>query len=418
MRVCFLVPELRPSGGIAVVLEHARRLGDHAIEAEVMVAGDPRARESEWDVAIATFWTTWPELHELRSRRRAVFLQSVEARFYRDTEPFDRLGADAALAQDAGYFVVAGWMRDLLAAVRPGVPVWHIPNGIDKARFSGGDGPRREGPLRVLVEGQPSLWFKGVPEAAAAVRAMERPAELTVVALDPAHARELGADRVVGGLDADGMAALYRETDVLLKLSRVEGLPLPPLEAFHCGVPCIVTPFTGHEDYVQHGSNGAVTGFDDRDAVTAWLDRLADDRDLLARLSDGARATATRWPDPAAATRVLAGALRELAEGPAPVAGPAMARTIRHAIETGREHLRQRDVDLAGVVALSDRRHEQIEELWAKIDELNEHIAELERSRLHVNELLLQREAELEELRNSRAYRASVAARNLVKRGK
>jgi TolA-binding protein len=161
-----------------------------------------------------------------------------------------------------------------------------------------------------------------------------------------------------------------------------------------------------------------VTGFDDRDAVTAWLDRLADDRDLLARLSDGARATATRWPDPAAATRVLAGALRELAEGPAPAAGPAMARTIRHAIETGREHLRQRDVDLAGVVALSDRRHEQIEELWAKIDELNEHIAELERSRLHVNELLLQREAELEELRNSRAYRASVAARNLVKRGK
>src|SRR5215217_2372979 len=152
MRVCFLVPELRPSGGIAVALEHARRLGDHAIEAEVLVAGDPRAREGEWDVAIATFWTTWLELHELRSRRRAIFLQSVEARFYRDTEPFDRLGADAALAQDAGYFVVAGWMRDLLAALRPGVPVWHIPNGIDKARFSGGDGPRREGPLRVLVE--------------------------------------------------------------------------------------------------------------------------------------------------------------------------------------------------------------------------------------------------------------------------
>src|SRR5215218_6242153 len=187
MRACFLVPELRPSGGIAVVLEHARRLAGHGITAEVLVAGDRRAREHEWDVAIATFWTTWPELHELRARRRAIFLQSVEERFYRDTEPFDRLGADAALAQDAGYLVVATWMRDLLAALRPGVPVWHVPNGIDKTTFAGGEGPRREGPLRVLVEGQPSLWFKGVPEAAAAVRAMRRPAELTVVALDPGH---------------------------------------------------------------------------------------------------------------------------------------------------------------------------------------------------------------------------------------
>jgi len=243
---------------------------------------------------------------------------------------------------------------------------------------------------------------------------MRRPAELTVVALDPDHAGELGADRVMGGLDADGMAALYRETDVLIKLSRVESLGLPPLEAFHCGVPCVVTPYTGHEDYVVHGSNGVVTGFDDPGAVTAWLDRLADDRDLLTRLSEGARATASRWPDPAAATERLAAALRELAGGPAPVAGSAMARTLRRAVESGREALRQ--LELAREER--DRRVAELEALWEKVDSQNAHIAELERSRVHVNELLLQREAELEELRNSRAYRASVAARNLIKRGK
>ena len=414
MRACFLVPELRPSGGIAVVLEHARRLAGHGIEAEVLVAGDPRAREREWDVAIATFWTTWPELHELRARRRAIFLQSVEERFYREAEPFDRLGADAALAQDAGYLVVAGWMRELMSELRPGVPVWHVPNGIDKERFAGGDGPRREGPLRVLVEGQPSLWFKGVPEAAAAVRAMREPAELTVVALDPDHAGELGADRVVGGLDADGMAALYRETDVLLKLSRVESLGLPPLEAFHCGVPCVMTPYTGHEDYVVHGENAAVVGYDDGAAVARWLDRLASDRDLLARLSAGARATAARWPGRAASTEQLAGALRALAEGPVPAAGPAMARTIRRSVETGREALRQ--LELAREER--DRRVAELTQLWERVDGLNGHISELERSRLHVNELLLQREAELEELRSSRAYRAAVTARNVLKRGR
>ena len=38
------------------------------------------------------------------------------------------------------------------------------------------------------------------------------------------------------------MAALYAEHDVLLKLSRFEGLGLPVLEAFHVGRPCVVTP--------------------------------------------------------------------------------------------------------------------------------------------------------------------------------
>src|SRR5918994_7547102 len=115
MRVCFLVPDLRPSGGIAIVAEHARRLPGHGIEAEVLVHGDAAGRSREWDVAIATFWTTWPELAEVPARRRAIFLQSVEGRFYREPELFDRLGANAALAQDCGYLGVARWIRDLLS---------------------------------------------------------------------------------------------------------------------------------------------------------------------------------------------------------------------------------------------------------------------------------------------------------------
>ena len=416
MHVCFLVPELRPSGGVSVVVEHARRLQAHGLEAQVKASGDPELRTREWDVGIATFWSTWLELHELCCRRRAVFLQNAEARFYPETEPFERLGADAALAQDAGYFVVAGWLRDLIAETRPDAPVWLVPNGIDKARFDGGPGPQRDGPLRILVEGQPSLWFKGVAESVAAVRAMREPVELTVAALDPAHADELGADRILGGLDAAGMAALYRETDVLLKLSAVESFGLPPLEAFHCGVPCVVTPYTGHEEYVAHGRNGLVVGFDDPETATAWLDRLAMDRDLLRRLSDGARATAAAWPDPEASTAVLAGALRELVAGEAPENGHALARAVRRAIETGREDLRQRDVELDAARGTSAYWHEQYATAWEQIHRLNDHVAELERSRVHVNELLLSAEGELAEIRASRAYRASIAARRALGR--
>jgi hypothetical protein len=231
-----------------------------------------------------------------------------------------------------------------------------------------------------------------------------------VVALDPGHADGLPVDRVVGGLDAAGMAALYDETDVLVKLSRVESLGLAPLEAFHRGVPCIVTPYTGHEEYAVHGVNGAVVGFDDPRGVTGWLDRLARDRDLLARLSEGARATAARWPDAEAATATLARGLREFESGPPPAHGPALGRTVRRAIETGREQLRQREAELLQLQG--DLAYER-----DRIDGLNALVEELEHSRRHVNELLLKAEADLEEIRSSRAYRATVAARRVVRRG-
>ena len=59
------------------------------------------------------------------------------------------------------------------------------------------------------------------------------------------------------------MREQYARHDVLLKLSRVEGLPLPLVEACHVGVPCVVTPFTGHDEVIRHGENGLVVGFDD-----------------------------------------------------------------------------------------------------------------------------------------------------------
>jgi hypothetical protein len=245
---------------------------------------------------------------------------------------------------------------------------------------------------------------------------MHEPAELTLVALDPGHTAGLAVDRIAGDLDADGMAALYRETDVLVKLSRVESLGLPPLEAFHAGVPSVVTPYTGHDEYLVHGVNGAVVGFDDPGGVAAWLDRLAADRALLARLSDGARETAAAWPGQAEATRALAGALRELAAAPPAAGGPAMSRALRRAIESGREQLRQRDVELAGVRGEVVSAKRETASAWREIDRLNDLVGELEASRAHLNDLLLKAEADLDAVRASRAYRAAVAARRVVRR--
>ena len=410
MRVCFLLESLGRSGGVGVVTGHAARLAAHGVDAEIVLtrpggggAADvpvrslDEARRERYDVALATWWTTAAPLFSVPAVRRVVFLQGLEQRVYGEEDPFDRLGAAAVLGLPVDYVVVAFWMRSVLSELRPDARAVHVPNGIDKAVFRPRERQAGDGPLRVLVEGQPSLWFKGVQDAVAAVRGMREPAELTVAALDPAEAGELGADRVVGGLPPEGMADLYAEHDVLLKLSRVESLGLPPIEAFHVGTPCVVTPFTGHEEYVVHGENGVVVGFDDLPGTSAWLDLLARDRALLGRLGEGALAAAAAWPSLEDSTATLAEALEELGSHAWSGARSVLA-SIELASALGRRPLARARYD-EGVLT---RAMEEIRELYDSREECADMLAEARR--------------QLDEVTSSRAYQAALSGRRVLDR--
>jgi glycosyltransferase involved in cell wall biosynthesis len=211
----------------------------------------------------------------------------------------------------------ARWIAETLEALHPQRRCLLVRNGIAKDVFAGPDAPplRRDGPLRILIEGNAS-WFKGVPEALAATRAMQEPRHVTVVS--PGGDTPEGADVRIGPLSASEMAAAYADADVVLKLSRVEGMFGPPLEGFHMGATCVVTAVTGHEEYVEHGENGLVVEWDDVRGTSRALDLLARDRLLLHRLRWGALATARGWPSWDQQATVMAAALREVTRRPAP----------------------------------------------------------------------------------------------------
>jgi glycosyltransferase involved in cell wall biosynthesis len=349
-----MLPEMRPSGGVAVAMGHAARLQERAeFQVDVVALGEELPRE-RYDVAVATWWETVPALLQLDAQQRVVLVQSAEERFYRPDESFERLGAALALTAPVHFFVVAHWLEDLVTALRPDARCWFVPNGIDKSLFA----PRKrseaaDGPLRVLIEGQHTLWFKGVTDALDAVSRMSEPCAATLVALDPTDAPQQEGLEVIGGLTPDEMRAQYERHDVLLKLSRVEGLPLPLVEAGHVGLPCVVTPFTGHGEVIRHGENGLVVGFDDVDGTAAALDVLARDRGLLRRLSAGAVEGMRGWPSADDAAAAFARALNEVAAAPEPRAAPAAAAAWmrwRAAAEVARTE--------RGEVALTIREHE------------------------------------------------------------
>ena len=416
MRVCFLVHELGRSGGAQTIATYSRALAVREGWEVDLIVTDPRAAKlipdldgvpvrraddeglGPYDVAIATWWTTAAWLWDVPATRRLVFLQSIESRFYEDVHFYERLAAEQVLALPVDYVTVADWIAKVMAELRPDARCEVVRNGIDKRAFAPRARERIDGPLRVLVEGQPSLWFKGVQDAVAAVRAMEEPAELTVLAPDPAESGGLEGVAIVGGLDQAGVADVYAAHDVLIKLSRVESLGLAPIEAFHLGVPAVVAPYTGHEEYLVHGHNGLIVGFDDLPGTARALDRLARDRDLLARLSEGALETASAWPSIEQATESFGSVIERLATTPEPDRTPALAhwqRASRRWLELTRFEVNR----LRGMVRWYE------DALVDRDDALRERGAEVEEYRRR-----------LEELVASRAYRASVAARRLIPR--
>lgn len=413
MRVCFLVPELGRSGGAETIRSYAGALEARGFEVDLLAAHDaPPAREP-YDVAVATWWATASRLWDVPARRRAVLLQSVESRFYEERHFFERLAAEEVLALPVAYVAVAGWIRDLLVEIRPDASCAVVRGGVDKEAFAPRPRPERDGPLRVVVDGQPSMWFKGVREAVEAARAMEEAVELTVLAGDPREAGEAGEGaRVVGGLDAVGVAAVYAESDVLVKLSRVEGLGLGPIEAAHVGTPAVVTPYTGHEEHVVHGRNGLVVGIDDAPGTARALDRLARDRALRRRLSEGALESARAWPSSDAAADGFAAALRAIAEGPEPDAEPALAALAaarRRRLELTREHVRQAEAELQRAEGLRDWFRHAYDDAREHIDGLNAAMRDLER-------VVAEKDRLIEDIRSERAYRAAAAVRRVLLR--
>lgn len=402
MRVCFLVPGLSRSGGIEVVRDHARRMeSEHGIDAAMVptVPGPElhAALAETWDVALATWWTTVPWLAEMQAGRRGVFAQGFDPLHYRAEEFVDRLASTVALAAPHDVIGVSRWVCEMVRALRPEVRSFVARPGIDKEIFGGAPRSLSDGPLRVLVEGQPSVWFKGVAEALAATQGMRRRPEVTVVAMDPGTAGDVPADCVLGNLSSVQMAELYRRHDVVLKLSRFEGLGLAPIEAMHAGVPSIVTPFGGHAEYIDDGANGIVVGFDDGPGTVRALDALDADRELLAELSAGALATAASWPDAGEGTATLLEALGGLGPGEH---DPAALRAV--------------------IAQAGWTRHELHRLRGAEAHELSR-VAELEASRRtlagqleHAQSAVDAIGRQLEETRASRAYRAAVAVRSIL----
>lgn len=309
--ICYLIPTTKITGGVAVVCEHTNRL--QKLGYRVLIASTDNKADLSWfphqkvkvvslkgnknlvesyDTVVATGWTTAYELALLNVSRKIYFVQSDETRFY-PPGSFLKNRVEYTYRFPFEYMTEAKWIKKWLKQ-KFNHDAAYIPNGINTDIFYPDIPlePKPKNRKRILLEGAINLPFKGMAEAFEAVKNLD--CEVWCVSYDGQPKPEWRCDRFFEKVPMDMMRRIYSSCDILLKLSRVEGFFGPPLEMMACGGVPIVTPVTGHKEYIVNGQNALVVPFDDILGTKAALKNLMADVNLYKSLKKGALKTVTR----------------------------------------------------------------------------------------------------------------------------
>lgn len=212
---------------------------------------------------------------------------------------------------------VAKWLRDDLLSFGIGrEEQWHVvPVGVDLEpllheripadRARSALGLPLDGPIIGIVGPlAPNKDHHTFLEAAARVIA-ERPDSTVVIAGDGPLRRSLEAEaramlgdhvRFLGWVE--DLPVLYGALDVVALTSRLEGTPIPLIEAAASGTPAVAAAVGGVSEVIRDGRTGLLVPPRDPVAVAAQLLTLVDDREGARRMGEeGARWVRDRFSE-------------------------------------------------------------------------------------------------------------------------
>jgi glycosyltransferase involved in cell wall biosynthesis len=315
VRILFGVGSLSISGGTNLILNYASTLQDLGAQVSVgFIVGDkadstwhPKSQTLDirpldefsinfYDLGIATWWRTVEPILGINCAKILYFVQSLESRFALNYEDQDeKFLAAATYMINLPSVTVASWLHNLIQTQTPS-KAWLIQNGIDKRLFPL---KKRENTLygsklRVLVEGHLKVPMKGVERTLEHLSSID---DIEVWHINPMPNQSSSlTHKTFNAVALNKMHEIYSQVDVLVKMSRVEGMYGPPLEAFHAGVTAVTSKVTGYDEYAIDHVNALLVDIDDFESMKTCVMELRDNSNLLSNLKNGALETARNWP--------------------------------------------------------------------------------------------------------------------------
>lgn len=279
------------------VISGAKMDGVYAYDAcalDIFEAAKTRGLRRIYDLPIGHY-RAWQRIVEEERELRPEWVTTLSG-ILDSKEKLERKDGEIMLAD--AIVVASSFTAETLKTFPGGIsaPLYRIPYGappVGDARES----TRRDRPLRVLFVGQMGQR-KGLGYLIEAMERLAVPAELTLlgrpVAVPPVLKAAFERHRWIESAPHGEVLKLMREHDVLVFPSLFEGFGLVILEAMAQGTVVIASPNTAAPDLMEDGRDGFIVPIRSVDAIAARLTQLAEDRELLAQMSEASRQTAAR----------------------------------------------------------------------------------------------------------------------------
>jgi len=301
MKILYLIPSLRPHGGIRVLVEHCNWLAEAGHEVTMLNWGEgltkPWLRISDkvellsgsviediYDVIVAS---TPPLANRLNATKvgakKFFFLQMAEHLFSKANKAYN---AECFKSYKVPFPIIgiSRWVEYVVRENgRGSLPMYYIANGVGK-EFQEAYKPDQ---LTILVEGWETYGdAKDVSRMAPklAMRLKEEyNANIIAYSQLPLTYMKDVPDEYYQVPTADKIVELNQRAHIMLKASMYDARSCAPVEAMACGAVPIRAIFHGDDDLI-HGHNAMVSAYGDEQAFYNNAKRAIEDIQLWINL--------------------------------------------------------------------------------------------------------------------------------------
>lgn len=340
MKINFLSPHLRVSGGNRIAFTYAHELQKRGHEVTVYVRSDNAVRRSvanffhlgypTWirnfsarvlrvaalsseyvgdaDVTIATTCQSMLLLKDFpASKGRQYYLVQHDEGLYHAP----RSVADAAYKTSAKKIVVSTWLKEVMQSY--GQDSLLLLNPIDTEQFKQTPRTVDTDTVRVLLLHHTYDW-KGTAEGVAMLEKLKTAfpsMRIILFGVRDKKAISYPYDEYHHEVPQAELAELYSNSDIYLCPSWDEGFGLPSVEAMMCGAALVTYDNGGSRDYAFHEKTALVAKRRDVDDLSKQMERMVSDSVLRKRIASQGQAFVRTLPSWNEQTERLERALSE-----------------------------------------------------------------------------------------------------------
>jgi glycosyltransferase involved in cell wall biosynthesis len=363
LRFLFCLPTTALSGGVKVAFEIINRLVATGEEVDVFsFAGPPKWTElkgtllpakdieeigmDRYDFVLVTNAFFLPMVLPRAGRARVVFFcQDYECFHHSPDKSYE--GFMAECPTFAKLYLLPVPIISISRAVqglikeRLGKDSYYVPMGLNKSVFNLRPRKVRTELKRVLMVGNYLMPYKGMRDGFAALERLSQELDVQLVLVTQEHRNRKLFDNYSFPVELhycpteERMPEIIASCDTYCCTSWYEGLGLPALEAFCCGVPVVSTRTYGVSDYGLDGVNLLLARPNDPSDFYEKLRALLRDEALAESLRSAAFKTVAHdyaWDTSLARFRQAIDEIKRTYAGPGPI-DPAYMRALLDELE-------------------------------------------------------------------------------------